>query len=307
MVAKTDGQMAATIAFPYVYGENVEGEYPDVTVNIERITPDTAKKMLTTNIKNRRIKSAPLDTLEGVMNGEEFTLNGESVIFSKTGRLMDGQHRLTSCIKTGKTIDVVVVRGVEDDSQDTIDSGARRSLSDYVKMDGYKNYVDVAAIGKILARKDDIGITSRLFDNNVTKRSTKALRKFINENHDERIEPLIPQIRLVTNRYKGIPIHHLGALFDEFRKAGDDNFTEFVAQLTGRSAACMPVRLLQNKFAEHATSTGQGKHYYRKSVLAAYIVKAWNAYMRGDEMKRLTFNPGGKNAEKFPEVFLGYE
>ncbi len=296
------------MSFPYVYGENVEHEYPQVSVSVERITPETAKKMLATNVKNRKIKSVPLSTLEESMSGDEWSLNGESIIFDINGNLLDGQHRLTSCVKTGKTIDAVIVRGVQGDTQDTIDSGTRRHLADYIKMDGYKNYTDVSTIGKILMRKADMGITTSLFDNNATKRSIKAQRRFIHEQHDDRIEPLIQPIRLVTNRYKGVPIQLLGALFDEFRKSGDENFNEFVAQLAGKSAACMPVRLLQQKFVENAADMrSHGRGVFKHSVLAAYIIKTWNAYMRGDEMKRLTFTPGGKNPERFPEIFLGYE
>lgn len=295
------------ISFPYVYGENIESMYPDIRVSIERITPEVAEKMLTTNVKNRNIKSAPLETVKEAIVNDEWSLNGESIIFDKFGRLSDGQHRLTSCVKTGKAIDAVVVRGVEEDAQDTIDTGTRRQLSDYVKIDGYKNNTVVATIGKMLMRKDDMGICPTLFDNNKTPHSVKAMRRFIREYHDERIEPLVPYVRAVTDRYKFVPSHMLSALLDEFRKAGDEDFNEFMAQLTGKSAACMPVRLLQAKLREHAENNNGGKGKYKNSALAAYFIKAWNAYMRGDVMKRLTYNPGGHNPEKYPVIVTSVE
>lgn len=295
------------ISFPYVYGENIESMYPGVRVSIERITPEIAEKMLTTNVKNRNIKSAPLETVKEAIINDEWSLNGESIIFDKFGRLSDGQHRLTSCVKTGKAIDAVVVRGVEEDAQDTIDTGTRRQLSDYVKIDGYKNNTVVATIGKMLMRKDDIGICPTLFDNNKTKHSVKAMRRFIRECHDERIEPLVPYVRAVTDRYKFVPSHMLSALLDEFRKAGDEDFNEFMAQLTGKSAACMPVRLLQAKLREHADGSSGGKGKFKNSTLAAYFIKAWNAYMCGDVMKRLTYTPGRANPERFPVIVTSVE
>lgn len=295
------------ISFPYVYGENIESMYPDVRVSIERITPEVAEKMLTTNVKNRNIKSAPLETVKEVIANNEWSLNGETIIFDKSGKLADGQHRLMSCVKTGKSIDVIVIRGVEEDAQDTIDTGTRRQLSDYVKIDGYKNNTVVATIGKMLMRKDDMGICPTLFDNNKTKHSVKAMRRFIRECHDERIEPLIPYVRAVTDRYKFVPAHMLSALLDEFRKAGDEDFNEFMAQLTGKSAACMPVRLLQAKLREHADGNSGGKGKFKNSKLAAYFIKAWNAYLRGDVMKRLTYTPGGHNPEKFPVIVTSVE
>lgn len=295
------------ISFPYVYGENVERMYPEVQISIERITPEIAEQMLVTNIKNRKAKSKPLNTVKSAINNNEWSLNGEAIIFDKFGKLSDGQHRLMACVKTGRPIDVIVVRGVEEDAQDTIDNGTSRQLSDYVRIDGYKNYTDVAAIGKALIRKDDLGICPVLFDNSNTKRSIKAMRRYIRNCHDERIEPLIPYVRAVTSKFQHMNIPVLGSLFDEFRKAGDENFAEFVAQLTGKSEACIPVRLLQQRLMDHAKDGGTGKGKYKKSFIAAFFIKAWNAYMRGDEMKRLTYTPGTANPEKFPEVFLGYE
>lgn len=295
------------ISFPYVYGENIESMYPDVRVSIERITPETAEKMLATNVKNRNIKSAPLETVKEAITNDEWSLNGESIIFDKFGKLSDGQHRLMSCLKTGKPIDAVVVRGVDEEAQDTIDTGTRRQLSDYVKIDGYKNNTVVATIGKMLMRKDDMGICPTLFDNNRTFHSVKAMRRYIRDCHDERIEPLVPYVRAVTDRYKFVPSHLLSALLDEFRKAGDEDFDEFMAQLTGKSAACMPVRLLQSKLREHAENNNGGKGKFKNSVLAAYFIKAWNAYMRGDVMKRLTYNPGGANPERFPTIVTSVE
>lgn len=295
------------LSFPYIYGENIESIYPGIRVSIERITPEVAEKMLTTNVKNRNIKSAPLETVKEAIVNDEWSLNGESIIFDKFGRLSDGQHRLTSCVKTGKAIDAVVVRGVEEDAQDTIDTGTRRQLSDYVKIDGYKNNTVVATIGKMLMRKDDMGICPTLFDNNKTKHSVKAMRRYIRDNYDERIEPLVPYVRAVTDRYKFVPSHMLSALLDEFRKAGDEDFNEFMAQLTGKSAACMQVRLLQAKLREHADGNSRGKGKFKNSMLAAYFIKAWNAYLRGDVMKRLTYAPGGHNPEKYPVIVTSVE
>lgn len=295
------------ISFPPVFGERVEHLYPNIRVTIERITPEVAERMLTTNIKNRKIKSKPLNAVKSAINNNEWSLNGEAIVFDKFGKLSDGQHRLMACVKTGKSIDVVVVRGVEEEAQDTIDNGTSRQLADYIRIDGYKNYTDVAAVGKALIRKDDLGICPVLFDNGNTSHSLKAMRRYIHNCHDERIEPLIPHIRAVRTRFPHMNVPVLGALFDEFRKAGDEDFTEFVAQLTGKSEACIPVRLLRQKLVDHAKGEGTGKGKYKKSYIAAYFIKTWNAYMRGDGMVRLTYSPGGKNPEKFPEVFLSYE
>lgn len=289
------------ISFPYVYGMNVERLYPEVVISIERITPDVAEKMLLANIGNRNIKREPIEL---ALKSGEWSLNGATIVFDEKGNLIDGQHRLTACVKTGVPIDSVVVRGITRAAQDTMDSGVKRTLGDYLMMDGYKNYIHVAAIGTALYRVDLIGLTAATTKKNNDQCTIRALRAFVNENYETRIAPLIPLVTSVGHLYKGVGSGMLGALFDAFRRAGDENVDEFVEQLTNKKPACVSVRLLQNRLIENMTNKNMK---YKPRTVAAFFIKAWNAFMSGDDIKKLTFNPGGANPERFPEVFLGYD
>ena len=62
----------------YVYGENVSGAFPNVSMSIEQITPDTAAKMLEHNEGNRKLQVRKADSTRAIENNE-FVLNGETI------------------------------------------------------------------------------------------------------------------------------------------------------------------------------------------------------------------------------------
>ena len=288
------------ISFPPIYGENVERFYPDVRMSIERITPILASRMLESNIGNRNPKREPI--VDAIGNGE-WILNGATIVFDASGNLIDGQNRLIACVKSGEPIDTIVVRGIERAAQITMDSGVKRKLEDYLKLEGYKNCSKVGSIGTALLRADKLGLGAAFHKPNGSDFTIKAQRDYIRDNYATRIEPLMRPCICVANAYKGVNTGTTGALFDKFRKTGDD-FDEFLGQLLNDRAACASVRLLQNRLNENAEDK-QGR--LPQKVVAALIIKAWNAYMRGDDITFLRYRQGGAHPERFPEIFLGYE
>lgn len=73
------------------------------------ITPERAATIMEQNIINRKINQANVDFLVDQMNDDQFVFNGESIIISNEGHLLDGQHRLMACIKSNKPIEVSLV------------------------------------------------------------------------------------------------------------------------------------------------------------------------------------------------------
>lgn len=293
-----------TISFPFVYGENVERMYPNVRISIERITPDIAEKMLTTNISNRDINrfSAVMTALEN----NEWELNGATIIFDESGILIDGQHRLTACVRTGKPICTIVVRGISHNTQVTMDTGISRKLRDYTKMRGFKNYSTVASVGLALYIVDNYGLRAYFMSHRGGKATYKAVINFIDDNYEQRIKPLVDDVRAMQAKYRKVNSGTISAVFDAFTAAGKDDYEEFVKQLTHASPACVSIRILQTALSKNATTTDRVKQLTQKHI-AAYMIKTWNAYITGVEIKQLKFNQGGAHPESFPEVFLGYE
>ncbi len=76
------------------------------------ITPEIASELLKANTINRRIKESVVGYLAGEMKNGNFVYNGESIIVSDTGRLLDGQHRLLAIKYSGVSVYVNLVVGV---------------------------------------------------------------------------------------------------------------------------------------------------------------------------------------------------
>lgn len=287
--------------FEYIYGEDVSGDYPDVKVSIELITPETAAAMLVTNVMNRNKKREPIT--EAILNGE-WKLNGASIVFSRDGILLDGQNRLMACVTANKPIVSIVVRGAEPESQITMDTGVKRQLCDYLQMNGYKNATKVAAIGTALYCKDK-GL-ARTFERKGTKNITtvKTLYDYTTSIYDDRIDPILLQSKAVASRFK-LTVHIFAPLFDTFREVSDDDFNEFVSQLLGNSNQCQPVQKLVQQLDKNNERGNKSK--LTNKIVAAYTIKTWNAYMKGEDIPFLRFSTGGARPESFPEIFRGWE
>ena len=84
-----------------------------LTVEIEEITPELATQYLSNNAKHREINPRKVEKLAADLDSQNWQLNGKVIIFDSTGRLLNGQHRLSACAVSGKTLTTLVVRGVD--------------------------------------------------------------------------------------------------------------------------------------------------------------------------------------------------
>lgn len=284
-----------------VYGDDVSDQYPSVKVSIEHVTPEVASEMLALNVANRDVKRESI--AKAIMSGE-WSLNGATIVFSTDNVLLDGQNRLLACVRTGVPIDTIVVRGIKAEAQVTMDTGVKRSVSDYLKMSGVKDYATVGAIGFAIYRRETYGMEGMFTMANGYNYTVRGVLDFIEKNHDERIRPLVPIVRKVAKRYKGISYGTSGALADVFRSIDSDSMQDFIDKLCKSDQSVSSIRLLSDKLTSNSMSK-QGR--LPQKVIAALIIKAWNYYMVGAEMKQLKFTAGGAHPESFPEVFRGYE
>lgn len=116
-------------------------------VEVVTISPDIAAAWLTRNALNRPLRRNLVSTfMAAIANGRWDDVNGETIIFADTGVLLDGQHRLTAVVESQRAIVSLVVFGVSATKRGTIDTGAKRQLSDVLAMAGTKNATNVAAM-----------------------------------------------------------------------------------------------------------------------------------------------------------------
>ena len=108
---------------------------PNITATVELITPKMAAAYLDGQVRNRPVNKWHVERLAADMANGNWMMTGESIKFNDEA-LIDGQHRLHACIKSGQAFRTLVVRGVPADSHKALDSGFKRTVADAVRMFG---------------------------------------------------------------------------------------------------------------------------------------------------------------------------
>lgn len=139
--------------------------HPRLHPIVVRMTPELAAECLKRNIRNRALSHKQVEKYIREMSLGEFIYTGDPIRFNSDGQLIDGQHRLEACVRSGVEFDVTIVNGLGDKVQNVIDSGRKRSVSDVLKMHEHKYYNELAATVRSLyaisASKTSAVITSQ--------------------------------------------------------------------------------------------------------------------------------------------------
>lgn len=122
-----------------------------IDITQEVITPEMAKEYLALNMDpNRAICPSLVDRYKRDMLADRWRLSGEAIRFNKNGELIDGQHRLSAAIRAGVPFTSLVIRGLDNEVINVIDSGKSRSASDVLKLHRYSNTAALAAAARWL-------------------------------------------------------------------------------------------------------------------------------------------------------------
>jgi hypothetical protein len=115
------------------------------------IHPATAAEILAhRNVQNRKVALSKLaQTCDDIREGR-FLINGESVIFSDTGYLLDGQHRLSGCVETNIPIITLVAFGISEEARRTIDTGKGRTVGDIAQLGGIADGNNITTIARLM-------------------------------------------------------------------------------------------------------------------------------------------------------------
>ena len=113
----------------------------------KKIGPDEAKAYLALNRENRKVNLKKVEILANEMNaGKWKSSTGETIKISKSGRLLDGQHRLLAVIKAMVTIYLDFAEGLSESIMPVIDSGLKRSIANVFEFKGLKQSRSMASI-----------------------------------------------------------------------------------------------------------------------------------------------------------------
>lgn len=120
-----------------------------IEATFEDITPELATKLLAANTRNRNLtKRLVSDYVREMMLGN-WRSNGEAIKVAIDGTVLDGQHRLAAVTESGVTLQkVLLVTGLDPETQHTMDSGRKRTAADAMAIHGDTNVNILAAVAR---------------------------------------------------------------------------------------------------------------------------------------------------------------
>lgn len=124
----------------------------DPTVEWMTVSPGDAEQMLEANEANRNMRARVVNAYARDMQADRWLTTGETIKIGRGGELLDGQHRLSAIIQSGKTQRLLIVRGLDPDTRAVIDTGAVRNGGDALRMAGMggNNPYALAAAARLL-------------------------------------------------------------------------------------------------------------------------------------------------------------
>jgi len=226
---------------------------------------------------------------------------GDTVKFDTAGRLVDGQHRLQAIISAGIPQTLIVVWGVQPPAIVEIDTNTPRFPSDVLKIydPTLTNVTDVAAATAIIVRwvNGERGTTLRS-----APVSRTQLRDFYATHKEDIIAAALGGKR-VSRHTKGAPRQAFSLchwLFAELDATDAEFFWDRLVDGVGLESSD-PIYVLRELLRREAAAF-KSHPGLTVDVATALMIKAWNAYRRGDTIRMLKYTRGGANPERYPEA-----
>jgi hypothetical protein len=126
------------------------------------VTPQMAREWLERNSDNRPLRPGVVDGFLAAYRRGEWRITHQGIAFAKSGRLLDGQHRLTfiSELPDKTVVPMNVSCDLDEDAFDSIDQGFKRTVSDLYGVSA--GLVAAARFMMKIALPDRAGITPQL-------------------------------------------------------------------------------------------------------------------------------------------------
>lgn len=269
------------------------------TIDREFVSVKSAKTYLDTNTHNRRIKLNKVAQLAAAIKRGEWKDNLETIKFGCNGTLIDGQHRLHAIVAAKKGVTLWVGRNLPLDAQETVDTGVPRSAADALTLREHANANALAATAKILIEAES-GANFGTFSGGISAPSVQQIISYVEDNDDIAAYVKYAKWFCVSDRSLKLPNSLVAAAAIEFSAVSSRaDALDFFGQVLAPKSSTSPAAKLRQRLQRGARS---GPTTLPRSVKSALLIKAWNAYIRGESPGQVKFAPGGAKPEKFPTI-----
>ncbi len=260
-----------------------------ITARVIDMTPERADAILEQNSMNRTVTAHVIAKYARDIEAGRWLLNGQTIKISRTGKLLDGQHRLEAAKKSGKTFQTILVEGLDEDTFRSLDIGRRRGVADVLRERGETNTASLAAALRWLwMMRNDVVLAANVSPTNGELLSLLELCPAIRDS---------VRFAFLARDLMGSGV--ASALHHEFSRIDAAKAAEFFARLVDgvQLSEISPIYKLRERLMRIKTS-----HRVRmaEAERVAFAIKCWNAYREDRSMQLLIWRNRGVSREALP-------
>jgi hypothetical protein len=124
------------------------------SMTVETIGPARAEEYLAANRGNRNIVQAHVAALARDIRNGQWMFNAQPICFSASGRLLNGQHRLSAVLEADQEIEVLVMRGLPEAAFPTYDKQAKKAPALDEMFEDFGDKALISATAVLLWRRE---------------------------------------------------------------------------------------------------------------------------------------------------------
>ncbi len=228
-----------------------------------------AHDLLERSATNRDVRKSRVARYRADMINDHWVLNGEPIILSRNGEMIDGQHRCLAAQDTDAHPSVLLVLGVEPEAMATMGQGVPRTAGDYLGIEGEPHARTCASIARLI-------LAYRRNEGEALRDTSKPTNAEVIEYYHEHREAIQHSAALATTHRESIQalvapsvLGFCHAILAEIDPAAADEYITQVAK----------GELLEEHDAAYAVRTrllNMGKSGAAKK--SGVIFTGWNAY-----------------------------
>jgi hypothetical protein len=264
---------------------------------IEKIGPIEADGILKGNLGNRSIIENHVQNLADQMSSGLWKQSLDPIRISKNGRLLDGQHRLLAVLTSKETIEFLVVRGLDEEVFDVLDTGKHRSAADAAHILGIPQSKPCSALAKLLMAFEKDPKQTFSISNLIKIKTKEDPRKLIISNQTvvafikKNLQEILPALRIGDSLFsKGRILSKTEYAFYYliFNRIDTEDANLFCTKLASGAELeeDSPIYAIRKRLIEHLGAPAKLNRTYK--FLA--ITYAWNLFRLGKKCKNLKVN-----------------
>ena len=231
------------------------------------------------------------------MTNGQWTISGQTISISDKNTLLDGQHRLAALVKSGKEITFNIAYNVPFQSFVNYDSVRSRGLCDVFAIENILNYKSISAI---ISKYNALSLGHISYLGFGSYNKSGGVKKKIKFTNIEALDlynskkELFQEIHHASDRCYGriklFPSSQIGAfmyyLIVDKKHNKEKVFSFFTQLFFNENVENKSIYNLREKLINGSI----GQFVMVSKLKYIYLVKCWNAFVVGKEIKIYTFN-----------------